>query len=367
MGLLEKIKDIENEMNKTQKNKATEYHLGLLKARLARLRSQLIDSEKKGGGGAGDGFEARKAGDARVALIGFPSVGKSTLLNKITGTQSETGAYEFTTLTCIPGVIEYNGSRIQLLDLPGIIEGAAEGKGRGRQVISTARTADLVLMMLDASKGEIHRQLLEKELETVGIRLNKPKPNMYFKPLKQGGLRYTTTCKQTKGLTEKLVADILREHKIHNAEVVIRYDAEIDDFIDLVEGNRQYIRCLYVYNKVDTITLEEVDRLARRENSVVISCNWDLNLDYLVDQIWEHLGLIRVYTKKKGCAPDFKDPVVLREGATVEDICNSIHKDMKKNFKYAYVWGKSAKHVPQCVGLSHELTDEDVVQLVLNG
>lgn len=91
------------------------------------VRSQLIDSEKKGGGGAGDGFEARKAGDARVALIGFPSVGKSTLLNKITGTQSETGAYEFTTLTCIPGVIEYNGSRIQLLDLPGIIEGAAEG------------------------------------------------------------------------------------------------------------------------------------------------------------------------------------------------------------------------------------------------
>jgi ribosome-interacting GTPase 1 len=65
---------------------------------------------------------------------GFPSVGKSSLLTLLTGTESEAAAYEFTTLTCIPGVIHYNDAKIQLLDLPGIIEGAAEGKGRGRQV-----------------------------------------------------------------------------------------------------------------------------------------------------------------------------------------------------------------------------------------
>ena len=66
--------------------------------------------------------------------VGFPSVGKSTLLTTLTGTRSEAAAYEFTTLTCIPGVIHYKDSKIQLLDLPGIIEGASEGKGRGRQV-----------------------------------------------------------------------------------------------------------------------------------------------------------------------------------------------------------------------------------------
>ena len=77
-----------------------------------------------------------KSGDARVAMIGFPSVGKSTLLSSLTKTESVQAAYEFTTLTCIPGVIEHRGANIQLLDLPGIIEGAAQGKGRGRQVIT---------------------------------------------------------------------------------------------------------------------------------------------------------------------------------------------------------------------------------------
>jgi ribosome-interacting GTPase 1 len=85
-----------------------------------------------GGGKAGEGFDVTKSGDARVGLIGFPSVGKSTLLTELTGTESIAAAYEFTTLTCIPGTLNYKGCRIQLLDLPGIIEGAKDGKGRGK-------------------------------------------------------------------------------------------------------------------------------------------------------------------------------------------------------------------------------------------
>ncbi len=118
-------------MARTQKNKATEGHLGLLKAKLAKLKRELIEGGTKSGGG-GEGFDVSKSGDARVGLIGFPSVGKSTLLTKLTGSFSEAADYEFTTLTCIPGVYKYKGSNIQLLDLPGIIEGAKDGKGRGK-------------------------------------------------------------------------------------------------------------------------------------------------------------------------------------------------------------------------------------------
>ena len=156
MGIKEKIADLELEMARTQKNKATEGHLGILKSKLAKLRTELLEPAK-GPGSEATGFEVVKYGDARIALIGFPSVGKSTALSLLTGTESEAASYEFTTLTCIPGIIHYKGTKIQLLDLPGIIEGAAHGKGRGRQVIAVAKSADLVLMMLDATKPDAHR------------------------------------------------------------------------------------------------------------------------------------------------------------------------------------------------------------------
>ena len=103
MTTMQKIKEIEDEMARTQKNKATMGHLCLLKARLAKLKRELIEPSGKGGGGGGDGFDVSKTGVARVGLVGFPSVGKSTLLTKLTGTFSEAAAYEFTTLTCVPG------------------------------------------------------------------------------------------------------------------------------------------------------------------------------------------------------------------------------------------------------------------------
>lgn len=70
MGLLERIKEIEDEMARTQKNKATEHHLGLLKARLAKLRTQMIEGNGSKGG-KGEGFEVQKSGDARVCIIGY--------------------------------------------------------------------------------------------------------------------------------------------------------------------------------------------------------------------------------------------------------------------------------------------------------
>jgi len=73
----------------------------VLKAKLAKYRTQLLEPTGKKGE-KGEGFDVLKSGDARVALIGFPSVGKSTLLSTITTTESEQAAYEFTTLTCIP-------------------------------------------------------------------------------------------------------------------------------------------------------------------------------------------------------------------------------------------------------------------------
>ena len=145
----------------------------------------------------GDGFDVTKSGDTRVGLIGFPSVGKSTLLTTLTGTESLIAAYEFTTLTAIPGTLNYKGARIQIVDLPGIIEGAKDGKGRGRQVIGTARTCELILIVLDASKPVTQKKIMERELEGFGIRLNKRPPNLIFTRKEKGGLTYRNVAGST--------------------------------------------------------------------------------------------------------------------------------------------------------------------------
>ncbi|GFF22096.1 ribosome-interacting GTPase 2 [Aspergillus udagawae] len=364
VNITDKIKEIEDEMRRTQKNKATEYHLGLLKGKLARLRAQLLEPTG-GAGGAGTGFDVSKSGDARVALVGFPSVGKSTFLSKITKTRSEAAAYSFTTLTAIPGVLEYGGAEIQILDLPGIIEGAAEGKGRGRQVISAAKTSDLILMVLDATKRAEQRALLEAELDAVGIRLNKEPPNIYLKAKKAGGMKITFQT-PPKNLDEKMIYNVLRDYKILNCEVLVRDEnATIDDFIDVImKDHRKYIRCLYVYNKIDSVSLDFLDQLAREPHTAVMSCELDLGVQDVVERIWTELRLIRVYTKRKGEDPDFSEALIVRSNSTIEDVCDSIHRTLKETFKYALVWGASARHIPQRVGLGHVVADEDVVSIV---
>ena len=306
-----------------------------------------------------------------MAMIGFPSVGKSTLLSEVTETKSLCAAYEFTTLTCIPGNLMYNGTKIQLLDLPGIIEGAAHGKGRGKEVISVAKTADLILMVLDGGKEQVnrHREILENELETVGLRLNKSPPNVKLVPKKLGGVKINKTCELTKlgDDPNKVVTQVLGEYKMHNCDVLFRDDVTVDELVDVVQGNRKYVRCLYVYNKVDMISIEEVDKLAREPHSVVVSVHHKLNLDYMLAKMWEYMGLIRVYTKRRGIAPDLEEPVVLsdqRDGITVASATQAVSKELLAVFHFAYVWGRSTKHSPQRVGLAHVMQDEDVIQIV---
>lgn len=362
--ILQKIAEIESEMARTQKNKATSNHLGLLKAKLAKLRRELI--EPKGGGAAkpGEGFDVAKTGDARIGFVGFPSVGKSTLLSNLAGVYSEVAAYEFTTLTTVPGVIRYKGAKIQLLDLPGIIEGAKDGKGRGKQVIAVARTCNLILLVLDVLKPLHHKKLIEKELEGFGIRLNKKPPNISLKRKEKGGLNLTTTCAQST-LDADYVKTIMGEYRICNADITLRQDATEDDLIDVIEGNRVYVPCIYVLNKIDQISIEELDILYKVPHTVPISAHHKWNFDDLLEKIWVYLSLVRIYTKPKGQLPDYTAPVVLQSSrTTVEDFCNQIHKSILKQFKNALVWGGSVKHQPQKVGREHELIDEDVVQII---
>jgi len=394
-----KIKELETEYARTQKNKATEGHLGLLKAKLSKLRRELLEqgAGKKGGGGAGErGFEVSKSGDTRVGLVGFPSVGKSTLLTKLTGTFSLAAGYEFTTLTAIPGTMHYRGAKIQILDLPGIIEGAKDGKGRGRQVLAAALTCNVILIVLDVAKSLTHKLIIEKELHGFGIRMNQTPPEIIFKRKDKGPINFQAMVPQTV-LTKEIVFSICREYKITSADIFCKCDATIDQLIDVIEGNRRYIPAIYVLNKIDQLTIEELDiidqvrvlppprraaapscsatttepflpplRLSLQlPHHVPICAAHEWNLEELMETIWDYTKMIRIYTKPKGQIPDYTAPVVLHDAApTVEDFCDRLHKQLMAQFKYAWVWGSSVRHQPQKVGRDHMLADEDVIQIV---
>jgi len=364
MSVVQKIQDIEAEMARTQKNKATASHLGMLKARLAKLKRELITPKGGGGGGAGEGFDVAKTGDARIGFVGFPSVGKSTLLSNLAGVYSEVASYEFTTLTTVPGVIKYKGAKIQLLDLPGIIEGAKDGKGRGKQVIAVARTCSLIFIVLDVLKPLGDKRIIERELEGFGIRLNKKPPNIHYKMKEKGGINFQAMVPQSE-LDSETTKKILAEYRIHNADVILKEDCTTDDLIDVVEGNRVYIPCIYLLNKIDQISIEELDIIYKVPHCLPISAHHKWNFDDLLEMLWDYLKLVRIYTKPKGQLPDYQAPVVLSTlKPTVEDFCNKIHRTLMKDFKHALVWGTSVKHNPQSVGKDHVLNDEDVVQII---
>jgi uncharacterized protein len=370
MGIPEKIKEIQDQIHRTQINKATEFHIGLLKAKIARLKREMqenVHGKTMHTGGENVGFDVRKAGDATVVLIGLPSVGKSTLLNSLTNAKSRVASYQFTTLTAVPGMLHYRGAKIQVLDLPGIIEGASGGKGFGKRVLSVARGADLVLIVLDVFQPH-HLGVLKKELAEAGVRLDEQPPNIVVEKTSMGGI--SINAQVPVKASERLIKEIMRLYGLHNGRLIIREPNLTDDqLIDALNGNRIYVPSVVVLNKIDLVNpsfIQEVKSKigSNNNNFVPVSADSGINIDVLKDLIYKRLGFMRIYMRPKGGQTDYKEPLIIKNGATVQDVCNKIHRNMAKNFRYGLVWGKSAKFDGQKVGLDHRLYDEDVITIV---
>jgi small GTP-binding protein len=358
----EQIKALEEEIHDTQKNKATEHHLGKIKAKIAKLKAQQELQKIKGGGG-GRRYYIKKSGDATVALVGFPSVGKSSLLNHLTASKSEVAAYQFTTLEVIPGVMKFKGAEIQILDMPGIIKGAAKGKGRGREVITAARAADIILLLGDVFNYKLN--ILERELYDAGIRLDKQPPNIHITQDKKGGIIIRSTVPLTH-MTEFQIADIIRAYGIVNANITIREDIDTDSLVDFLAGNRVYIPAVVAINKFDLRFGDVETRINEELNRdyLPLSCATTQGLDELKELIYDRLGFIRVYLKPKGGKADLEEPLVILDGSSVRSVCEHLHRDFVNLFRYALVWGKSAKFPGQSVGLDHELKDSDILSII---
>jgi ribosome-interacting GTPase 1 len=236
-------------------------------------------------------------------------------------------------------MMQYKGAKIQILDMPGIIEGASSGRGLGKRVLSVARSADLVLLILDVFQPQ-HIALLKRELSEIGIKVDQRPPDVLIEKTETGGISINFQTKSR--ISESLARDILRVYGVHNCRLTIREPNLTDDqLIDLLAGNRVYVPSIVVLNKIDLID------------------------DTLLTQIRRTMGnnFIRVFLKPKGQDADLVEPLIVRSDSTISDVCTKIRRTMTTDFRYAQVWGNSVKFGAQKVGLEHRLVDGDIVSI----
>lgn len=367
MGTIdERIKQVEEEIRNTEYNKKSAHHIGKLKARLARLREE-AELERSKAGGGGRRFAVKKSGDATVAILGPPNTGKSTFLNRVTDARSAVGDFAFTTKEIHPGVVTYEGAQIQVLDMPGIVPGAASGRGRGREVLGVARSADLILLFVDVFSPDL--RAVVREAREAGIRVSERPPDITVSRRERGGVTIASTVPLTR-MDETTARGILSEFGVVSADVLFRTDATAEQLIDHLSGNCSYVPAVVALNKTDAAPEEVAGRLARglaAEGWRVypISAARGTGLEGLLRGVYEALGLRRVYLRPHGGEVDRSRPLILRRGGTVGEVCDRLHKDFRRKFRYAMVWGSSVKFGGQRVGLEHMLEDNDVLTIVL--
>lgn len=360
--LKEKIQEIEDNISKTKYNKKTQHAIGLMKAQVANLKTKLAGGSGKGGKQE-DGYAVRKTGDGTVVLLGFPSTGKSTLLNKITGAESEVGAYAFTTLSVIPGMLEYKHAKIQILDVPGIVEGAASGSGRGKEVLQVVRNADFILIIIDPMKPQQYNSILKEVYET-HVRLNQKKPDIKIHKQSKDGIRIGRTV-PTPDLDDDTIKGILKEFRIVNAEVLIRDPITPDQLIDTLEANKAYVPAVKIVTKADLLTPEQKKKIDEEINpDLYVSAHSGYHMDELKDLLFDKMNFIRIYLKEINKKADMEEPMIMQHGETLKDLCSKLHKDFVEKFQFAKIWGPSAKFDEQkFMKLDHELADGDIIEI----
>ncbi len=350
----EQIESIQKEIRETPYHKGTEHYIGLLRAKIARLKDKQIEASTRKTGGGG-GYSVKKQGDATVVLVGPPSAGKSTLLNKLTNAKSKIAPYAFTTVSVIPGMMKYKDAQIQILDVPGLIEGAEEGKGRGREVLSVVRSSDLLIIMSDVTRPEILKSISET-LERNGIRINKTPPDVVVEKKIGGGVIVKTNIS---GIDKEKVKQIAMEFGIKNGEIMINEYVTDEELIDSFSTNRVYIPALYVLNKADlgkTKKIEGVD--------LYISAEKEENIEQFRKAIWDKLGLVRVYLVRRDEEPNINNSLVVKKDYTLKDVAQEIGSDFAEENKKAVIWGPGSKFPGQEVSINTIVQEGMMVRFI---
>jgi len=302
----EKISILQEMLAIMPKHKGTDKLQASLRAKLSKLRKAA--EKKKSARPKGHSYRIPKEGIAQVALAGAPNTGKSSILSYLTNANPEVAPYPFTTYEVNVGMMKWENVKIQLVDTPAIAP-----EFMIPWIGEVLRGADLLLVVVDLGKDEILEQVdnVLKRLEELKI-----------KPETQDG-------KMERGVTYKKIAILANKEDIPGSEerAVILKELYGDKFPIIISSTKIPER-----------------------------------MEKVKEEIYQALGLIRIYTKAPGESADLGEPVVLKKGSLVIDAARAIHKDFAKNLKYARMWSLDNKFKGQKVNREHPLREGDIVE-----
>jgi ribosome-interacting GTPase 1 len=368
-SLPEKVKLMREFLSLVPKHKGTSKLVANVKRRIAELEEE-IEKSRNRRKGSGSGFAIPKEGAGQIVILGPPNVGKSSLLTLVTNAKPEISPLPFTTKKPIPGMLQYEDIQFQLVEAPAIVEGAAEGRMEGTQTLSLARNADGLILMVDLSDNPVTQlAMLLSELERAGIVVEKPEGEVEIVRRSHGigiqiiggGMLVDCTYNDVKAL--------LNSYRITSALVKISGKVSLDDIENSLFSSSVYKPAVIVANKFDTPNAKVNLMLLKKEISerkipfLVSSCLNKEGLEKLGETIFRMLEVIRIYTKEPSSKEPSEKPLVLKKGASVIDVAKKLHSEMYRNFKYARIWGPSAKYPGEKVGSNHALMDGDIVEI----
>jgi uncharacterized protein len=300
------------------KHKGTDHLQADLKRRIRELGEEL-ERPKKGGARGGPALVVRPEGAAQIALLGPPNAGKSTLHARLTGSNAHAAAYPFTTQFPEPGMMPHEDVHFQLVDLP-----AVSPAHPTPWFASTLQTADACLLVVDLSDADC-----VAEIETV------------HDMMRERGVTLVERWESGDAVSEAAANDDPFALSLPTLLVANKADAVADPATELR-------------------TLLELVSL--HYPALAVSARTGQALGEMGAWLFEHLGIVRIYTKAPGKAADRSRPYTLRRGQTVADVARLVHKDLARSLKHARVWGESG-FAGQQVGPGHVVADGDIVEL----
>ena len=268
------------------------------------------------------------------------------------------GNYDFTTLGVVPGMMEYKGVKIQILDLPGIIEGAASNKGFGKKVLSVIRASDLVVLMTDVKRINWLKQV-EDELYRSGMRLNTKPAKISIHRTHKGAIQVIDPYQS---FEKETVIEVAKEMGLSNAIIQIGEKVDgIDKLIDALSKSIKYMASVEVVTKIDTVESYKVKSFSslKKDNLVLMCADKGIGLDDFKEKIWKGLGLVRVYLKReRNLEADKNEPLILKKTSNLDDVLRRISNQMRDDVNKAYIWGKNARFPGQEVSFTFQVFDE---------